>query len=75
MFSIYLQSKSEQITVRHLTSGNWEVIKILAYDETTQKMWAFLILWSSWKSVLLNAILSARFIFAYHGPNPSSLAM
>ncbi|MBZ3883552.1 Inactive dipeptidyl peptidase 10 [Sciurus carolinensis] len=33
-----IQSKSEQITVRHLTSGNWEVIKILAYDETTQKM-------------------------------------
>ncbi|KAG5213878.1 hypothetical protein JEQ12_009664 [Ovis aries] len=33
-----VQSKSEQITVRHLTSGNWEVIKILAYDETTQKI-------------------------------------
>ncbi|XP_012506535.1 PREDICTED: inactive dipeptidyl peptidase 10 [Propithecus coquereli] len=33
-----IQSKSEQITVRHLTSGNWEVIKILAYDETTQKI-------------------------------------
>ena len=38
IFSISLQSKSEQITVRHLTSGNWEVVKILAYDETTQKM-------------------------------------
>ncbi|XP_036277161.1 inactive dipeptidyl peptidase 10 isoform X2 [Pipistrellus kuhlii] len=34
-----VQSKSEQITVRHLTSGNWEVIKILAYDETTQKIY------------------------------------
>uniref|UniRef100_A0A2K5F1Y7 Dipeptidyl peptidase like 10 n=1 Tax=Aotus nancymaae TaxID=37293 RepID=A0A2K5F1Y7_AOTNA len=34
-----IQSKSEQITVRHLTSGNWEVIKILAYDETTQKIY------------------------------------
>lgn len=38
MFSISLQAKSEQISVRHLTSGNWEVIKILAYDENTQKM-------------------------------------
>lgn len=39
IFSIFFfQSKSEQITVRHLTSGNWEVIRILAYDETTQKM-------------------------------------
>ncbi|XP_061295617.1 inactive dipeptidyl peptidase 10 isoform X3 [Bos javanicus] len=34
-----VQSKSEQITVRHLTSGNWEVVKILAYDETTQKIY------------------------------------
>ncbi|XP_066201541.1 inactive dipeptidyl peptidase 10 isoform X4 [Saccopteryx leptura] len=34
-----VQSKSEQITVRHLTSGNWEVIKILAYDETSQKIY------------------------------------
>ncbi|XP_066136540.1 inactive dipeptidyl peptidase 10 isoform X2 [Saccopteryx bilineata] len=34
-----IQSKSEQITVRHLTSGNWEVIKILAYDETSQKIY------------------------------------
>ncbi|OXB67725.1 hypothetical protein ASZ78_002807, partial [Callipepla squamata] len=33
-----VQAKSEQITVRHLTSGNWEVIKILAYDENTQNM-------------------------------------
>ncbi|KQK78812.1 hypothetical protein AAES_110672 [Amazona aestiva] len=33
-----VQAKSEQISVRHLTSGNWEVIKILAYDENTQKM-------------------------------------
>ncbi|XP_060007511.1 inactive dipeptidyl peptidase 10 [Lagenorhynchus albirostris] len=39
IYSISLQSKSEQITVRHLTSGNWEVIKILAYDETTQKIY------------------------------------
>lgn len=38
IISICFQSKSEQITMRHLTSGNWEVIKILAYDETTQKM-------------------------------------
>ncbi|XP_065736993.1 inactive dipeptidyl peptidase 10 [Phocoena phocoena] len=39
IYSISLQSKSEQITVRHLTSGNWEVIKVLAYDETTQKIY------------------------------------
>uniref|UniRef100_A0A5F8HGP7 Dipeptidyl peptidase like 10 n=1 Tax=Monodelphis domestica TaxID=13616 RepID=A0A5F8HGP7_MONDO len=34
-----VQPKSEQISVRHLTSGNWEVIKILAYDESTQKIY------------------------------------
>ncbi|XP_077176396.1 inactive dipeptidyl peptidase 10 isoform X3 [Paroedura picta] len=33
MFNV--QAKS----VRHLTSGNWEVIKILAYDEKTQKIY------------------------------------
>ncbi|XP_060118068.1 inactive dipeptidyl peptidase 10 isoform X2 [Heteronotia binoei] len=33
MFNI--QAKS----VRHLTSGNWEVIKILAYDEKSQKIY------------------------------------
>ncbi|POI35481.1 hypothetical protein CIB84_000767 [Bambusicola thoracicus] len=33
-----VQARSEQITVRHLTSGNWEVIKILAYDENTQNI-------------------------------------
>ncbi|XP_075385648.1 inactive dipeptidyl peptidase 10 isoform X1 [Tenrec ecaudatus] len=32
-------SKSEQITVRHLTSGNWEVVKILAYNENTKKIY------------------------------------
>ncbi|KAF6113515.1 dipeptidyl peptidase like 10 [Phyllostomus discolor] len=35
----FVQSKNDQITIRHLTSGNWEVIKILAYDETTQKIY------------------------------------
>uniref|UniRef100_A0A8C3RPX9 Dipeptidyl peptidase like 10 n=1 Tax=Chelydra serpentina TaxID=8475 RepID=A0A8C3RPX9_CHESE len=34
-----LIAKTEQISVRHLTSGNWEVIKILAYDEKTQKIY------------------------------------
>ncbi|KAI1237352.1 hypothetical protein IHE44_0014617, partial [Lamprotornis superbus] len=34
-----VQAKSEQISVRHLTSGNWEVIKILAYDENTQNIY------------------------------------
>uniref|UniRef100_A0ACB8G1G0 Inactive dipeptidyl peptidase 10 n=1 Tax=Sphaerodactylus townsendi TaxID=933632 RepID=A0ACB8G1G0_9SAUR len=33
MFNV--QAKS----VRHLTSGNWEVIKILAYDEKTRKIY------------------------------------
>nr|XP_033802752.1 inactive dipeptidyl peptidase 10 isoform X2 [Geotrypetes seraphini] len=37
MFTV--QPKSEQINVRHLTSGNWEVIKILAYDESSQKIY------------------------------------
>ncbi|XP_053926198.1 inactive dipeptidyl peptidase 10 isoform X5 [Cuculus canorus] len=34
-----VQAKSEQLSVRHLTSGNWEVIKILAYDENTQNIY------------------------------------
>uniref|UniRef100_A0A7M4FSV7 Dipeptidyl peptidase like 10 n=1 Tax=Crocodylus porosus TaxID=8502 RepID=A0A7M4FSV7_CROPO len=34
-----VQAKSDQISVRHLTSGNWEVIRILAYDENTQKIY------------------------------------
>ncbi|CAI5762576.1 inactive dipeptidyl peptidase 10 isoform X1 [Podarcis lilfordi] len=37
MFNV--QTKSEQFSIRHLTSGNWEVIKILAYDEYTQKIY------------------------------------
>ncbi|XP_039611334.1 inactive dipeptidyl peptidase 10-like isoform X1 [Polypterus senegalus] len=37
MFNI--QPKTDQITVRHLTSGNWEVTKILAYDENHQKLY------------------------------------
>uniref|UniRef100_A0A8C3FU77 Dipeptidyl peptidase like 10 n=1 Tax=Chrysemys picta bellii TaxID=8478 RepID=A0A8C3FU77_CHRPI len=36
---LIVQAKTEQISVRHLTSGNWEVIKILAYDENTQKIY------------------------------------
>uniref|UniRef100_A0A8D2KSQ4 Dipeptidyl peptidase like 10 n=1 Tax=Varanus komodoensis TaxID=61221 RepID=A0A8D2KSQ4_VARKO len=36
---VFLQTKSEQFSIRHLTSGNWEVIKILAYDENTQKIY------------------------------------
>nr|XP_015213788.1 PREDICTED: inactive dipeptidyl peptidase 10-like [Lepisosteus oculatus] len=35
------QSRSEEITIRHLTSGNWEVTEILAFDET-QKIVYFL---------------------------------
>ncbi|XP_058050367.1 inactive dipeptidyl peptidase 10 isoform X2 [Ahaetulla prasina] len=37
MFNV--QIKNEQFSIRHLTSGNWEVIKILAYDENTQKIY------------------------------------
>ncbi|XP_062972689.1 inactive dipeptidyl peptidase 10 isoform X4 [Elgaria multicarinata webbii] len=37
MFKV--QTKGEQFSIRHLTSGNWEVIKILAYDENTQKIY------------------------------------
>ncbi|XP_038278281.1 inactive dipeptidyl peptidase 10 isoform X2 [Dermochelys coriacea] len=37
--AMLIQAKTEQISVRHLTSGNWEVIKILAYDENTQKIY------------------------------------
>nr|XP_025034557.1 inactive dipeptidyl peptidase 10 [Pelodiscus sinensis] len=36
---LIVPAKTEQINVRHLTSGNWEVIKILAYDEDTQKIY------------------------------------
>ncbi|RXM33990.1 Inactive dipeptidyl peptidase 10 [Acipenser ruthenus] len=32
------QSTNEQISVRHLTSGDWEVTRILAYDEIHQKI-------------------------------------
>ncbi|KAM4626590.1 inactive dipeptidyl peptidase 10 isoform 2-T2 [Discoglossus pictus] len=37
MFNV--QSKSEHVNVRHLTSGSWEVSKILAYDEPSQKLY------------------------------------
>ncbi|XP_070587124.1 inactive dipeptidyl peptidase 10 [Erythrolamprus reginae] len=37
MFNV--QIKNEPFSIRHLTSGNWEVIKILAYDENTQKIY------------------------------------
>ncbi|CAH2304919.1 inactive dipeptidyl peptidase 10 [Pelobates cultripes] len=36
MFSV--QAKTDIVSVRHLTSGSWEVIKILAYDEPSQKL-------------------------------------
>ncbi|MBN3307412.1 DPP10 peptidase, partial [Amia calva] len=35
----HVQSKSDQNNVRHLTSGNWEVIKILAYDDKSQSLY------------------------------------
>ncbi|XP_072903684.1 inactive dipeptidyl peptidase 10-like isoform X1 [Hemitrygon akajei] len=34
-----LQPKSEISSVRHLTSGNWEVTQILGYDEVHQKIY------------------------------------
>ncbi|KAJ1175602.1 hypothetical protein NDU88_000889, partial [Pleurodeles waltl] len=37
MFTV--QPKIDQINIRHLTSGNWEVIKILSYDENSQKIY------------------------------------
>ncbi|KAM4697616.1 inactive dipeptidyl peptidase 10 [Rhinophrynus dorsalis] len=37
MFNV--QAKSDLVSIRHLTSGNWEVIKILAYDEPSQKLY------------------------------------
>ncbi|XP_067108979.1 inactive dipeptidyl peptidase 10-like isoform X3 [Osmerus mordax] len=33
------QVQSDQNEVRHLTSGNWEVTKILAYDETNENIY------------------------------------
>lgn len=35
---VFSQFRSDQNDVRHLTSGNWEVTKILAYDEGEQTM-------------------------------------
>lgn len=35
---IFLQLRRDQDEVRHLTSGDWEVTKILAYDENNQIM-------------------------------------
>ncbi|XP_075037356.1 inactive dipeptidyl peptidase 10 [Mixophyes fleayi] len=37
MFSV--QVRTDQVSIRHLTSGSWEVIKILAYDEPSQKLY------------------------------------
>ncbi|OCT60873.1 inactive dipeptidyl peptidase 10 [Xenopus laevis] len=37
MFSV--QARSDLVSTRHLTSGSWEVIKILAYDEPSQKLY------------------------------------
>uniref|UniRef100_A0A6I8P4B0 Dipeptidyl peptidase like 10 n=1 Tax=Ornithorhynchus anatinus TaxID=9258 RepID=A0A6I8P4B0_ORNAN len=33
-----VQGKAERASVRHLTSGSWEVLRILAYDEDAQKI-------------------------------------
>lgn len=35
---LFLQLRSDQDEVRHLTSGDWEVTKIVAYDENNQIM-------------------------------------
>ncbi|XP_063788972.1 inactive dipeptidyl peptidase 10 isoform X3 [Pseudophryne corroboree] len=37
MFNV--QVKTDLVSIRHLTSGSWEVIKILAYDEPSQKLY------------------------------------
>uniref|UniRef100_A0A803V0B4 Dipeptidyl peptidase like 10 n=1 Tax=Ficedula albicollis TaxID=59894 RepID=A0A803V0B4_FICAL len=47
MFIVQLNPFGEQISVRHLTSGNWEVIKILAYDENTQNIQVYFIVFFS----------------------------
>ncbi|KAM5152547.1 inactive dipeptidyl peptidase 10 [Mantella aurantiaca] len=36
MFTV--QAKTDLVNIRHLTSGSWEVIEILAYDEPSQKL-------------------------------------
>ncbi|KAM7380904.1 hypothetical protein PAMP_004174 [Pampus punctatissimus] len=33
------QSKGQEVNVRHLTSGSWEVSQILAYDESTNSVY------------------------------------
>ncbi|XP_075687132.1 LOW QUALITY PROTEIN: inactive dipeptidyl peptidase 10 [Rhinoderma darwinii] len=37
MFSV--QGKTDRVSIRHLTSGSWEVIRILAYDESSEKLY------------------------------------
>ncbi|XP_069588656.1 inactive dipeptidyl peptidase 10 isoform X3 [Ranitomeya imitator] len=37
MFSV--QVKTDRVNIRHLTSGSWEVIRILAYDEPSEKLY------------------------------------
>nr|DBA19510.1 TPA: hypothetical protein GDO54_015338 [Pyxicephalus adspersus] len=37
MFTV--QAKTDGVSIRHLTSGSWEVIRILAYDEPSQKLY------------------------------------
>ncbi|XP_056392270.1 inactive dipeptidyl peptidase 10 [Hyla sarda] len=37
MFSV--QPKTDRVNIRHLTSGSWEVIRILAYDEPSEKLY------------------------------------
>lgn len=34
-FIVLQQSEDQEVNVRHLTSGSWEVCQILAYDEST----------------------------------------
>lgn len=36
--AVSLQFRADQNEVRHLTSGNWEVTQILAYDEPNQNL-------------------------------------
>lgn len=38
MFSPLFQFRADQNEVRHLTSGNWEVTKIIAYDEAADNL-------------------------------------
>lgn len=52
------QQTDGEVNVRHLTSGNWEVTKILAYDESLN------VVWVSYRHVQL--IYTSLYIYIYN---------